>query len=120
MSDYPRPIQKLLRQYLTLAYERELQRELAKLDQSFREWREGKISSGELSHRVHQYETGPSRELFKRYNGDVPDMIVAYAIVVGILKQEEIPTELLEAIARPLSSYRSLKERNELKEPDSV
>ena len=118
MSDYPKPIKRLLRQYLTLAYERELHRELAKLDQSFAEWREGKINNGELSHRVHQYEMGPSRDLFKRYNGDLPDMMVAYALVAGILKQEEVPAELLEAIARTLSFYQSLKERNELKEPD--
>jgi hypothetical protein len=53
---------------MTEAYERELHRELTKLDQSFAEWRNGTISSGELSHRIHQYETGPSRELFKHYN----------------------------------------------------
>jgi hypothetical protein len=64
----------------------------------------GKISSGELSYRVHQYETGPSRELYKRYNGDLPDMMVAYAIAAGILPEAEVPAELLEAISRPLVS----------------
>jgi hypothetical protein len=118
MADYPKRIKKLLREYLAEAYERELHRELAKLDRSFAEWRVGKISSDELSHRVHQYETGPARELYKHYNGSSPDMIVAYAIVVGILRREEIPAELLEALVRPLSFYESLKERNELKEPE--
>jgi hypothetical protein len=118
MADYPKPIKKLLREYLAEAYEAELQRELTKLDRSFAEWRAGKISSGELSYRVHQYETSPSRELYKRYNGDLPDMMVAYAIVAGILPEAEVPAELLEAIDRPLSFYRSLKERNELNIPE--
>jgi hypothetical protein len=118
MQDYPKSIRKLLREYLGKAYERELQRELTKLDRSFVEWREGKISSGELSYRIHQYEKGPSRELFKQYNGDLPDMMVAYAIVAGILKQEEVPAELLEALATPLNFYQSLRERNELRMPE--
>ncbi len=118
MTDYPKPIKKLLREYLAEAYEAELQRELTKLDRSFAEWRAGKISSGELSYRVHQYETGPSRELYKLYNGGQPDMMVAYAIVAGILPEEEVPAELLEAIERPLSFYRSLKERDELRLPE--
>ena len=117
MGDYSKPIKKQLREYLTKAYEYELHRELTKLESSFAEWRQGIISSGELSYRLHHYETVPSRELFKRYNDGLPDMAVAYAIVVGILKQEEIPAELLEAIEKPLSFYQSLNERNQLKEP---
>lgn len=54
MTDYPKPIKKLLRKYLAEAYEAELKRELTKLDRSFAEWRAGKIGSGELSYRVHQ------------------------------------------------------------------
>jgi hypothetical protein len=70
-----------------------------------------------LSIEIHQYETGPSRELFKRYNGELPDMMVAYAVAAGILKREEIPAELLEALASPLEFFDRLKERGELKIP---
>ena len=59
MLDYPKHIKRSLRQLMAEAHERELQRELAKLDRSFAEWREGRITSGELSYRVHQYDTGP-------------------------------------------------------------
>lgn len=118
MQDYPKKIKRLLREFLAEAHERELQRELAKLDQSFSAWRSGHISSGELSHRIHQYETGPSRELYKRYDTPSPDIVVAYAIVTGILHRDEIPEELLEAIAGPLSFYQSLQDRDELRAPD--
>ena len=87
MLDYPKHIKKALRQLMAVAYERELQRELAKLDRSFTAWRDGHITSGELDHRVHQYDTGPARRLFKQYNDGRPDLNVAYAIVVGILER---------------------------------
>ena len=118
MKNYPKNIKRLLREYMIEAYERELHRELTKLDQSFAQWRNETISSGELSYRIHQYETGPSRELYKQYNESPHEMTVAYAIVVGILDQGQVPPELLEAIKGPLDFYRSLQERNELKDRD--
>ena len=117
MQPYPKNIKRLLREFMVEAYERELHRELSKLDQGFAEWRDGQISSGELSYRVHQYETGPSRELYKKYNVSYHDMNVAYAIATGILKRDEIPAELLEAISGLLAFYQSHKEKGELKEP---
>ena len=118
MKDYPKNIKRLLREYMTEAYERELHRELTRLDQSFAQWRDGTISSGELSYRIHQYETGPSRELYKQYNHSPHEMTVAYALVVGILDQAQVPLELLDAISGPLDFYRSLQERNELRGRD--
>jgi hypothetical protein len=117
MQQYPKNIKRLLREYMVEAYERELHRELAKLDQGFAEWRDGQISSGELSFRVHQYEAGPSRELYKKYNYLPHDGNVAYAIVTGMLKRDEIPAELLESISSLLEFYQSMKDRCELKEP---
>lgn len=117
MRDYSKKIKKLIREFSAEAHERELHRELAGLAHHFEEWRKGQLGSGALSDLVHQYESGPSRELFKRYNGDLPDMMVAYAIAAGILKREEIPAELLEALTGPLEYFDGLKDRGELKIP---
>ena len=114
MQAHSKHIKKLLQEAQTAAYERELHGELSRLDRSFAEWRAGRISSGELSHRLHQYEVGPARELFNRYNNGSPDMDVAYAIVVGLLEHESLPGELLEALAAPLSFYQSLADQNAL------
>ena len=65
-TDYSKNIEHLLRELAAEAYEKELSRELAKLEKGFEEWRDGKINSGELSHRIHQYEAGVSQELFKK------------------------------------------------------
>ena len=120
MKDYPKRIKRLLVEYMTEAYERELYRELTKLDESFAEWRNGAISSGELSHRIHEWDTGPSRALFKHYNYGPKNMSVAYAIVVGILDEEEVPAELLEAISGAIAFCQSLQERNELRGRDGA
>jgi hypothetical protein len=116
MPKYSKKIKRLLREYATEAYERELHRELSKLAESFTEWRDGAISSGGLSYRIHQYETGPSRELYKQYNYGSNDISVAYAIVVGILDEDEVPAELVEALSGLLDLFRSLQERGELRE----
>jgi len=118
MQTYSRKINRLLNEFLAEAYERDLHRELTKLDQSFAEWRDGKISSRELNHRIHQYYRGPSRELFGQYNQGPADMSVAYAIVVCMLDANEVPAELLEALSRPIGFYQSLKDRGDLQERD--
>ena|SRR3989338_596622 len=120
MQDYSKPIKRLLAQFLAEAYERELQRELTKLDQSFSEWRNGALGSGELSYRVHEYERGPSHALYQRYNSGPKDMTLAYVIVAGVLRRDEVPEELLAALERPLSFYQSLKERDELRPPEDL
>jgi len=117
MNDYSKHIKRLLRKYAAQAYERELHRELKRLDQSFAAWRAGEIGDDELNRCIHQYETGPSRELFKRYNNGDPDMNVAYAIVTGILDESEVAAEVLEALQRPLAFYRKLKEEGNLQMP---
>ncbi len=118
MCDYPKSIKKLLQHFRREAYERALRRELTKLDHSFAAWRAGRLSNGELNQRIHQYETGAARELYKQYHHNPPDLSVAYALVVGILQRDEVPAELLAALEGPLRFYQSLQERNELKEPE--
>jgi len=46
MREYPNKIKKLIREFAAEAHERELHRELAKLDRRFTEWRDGKLGSG--------------------------------------------------------------------------
>jgi hypothetical protein len=92
MQNLPKPIKRVLRQLMDVAYERELHRELEKLDQSFAAWREGTISSFELNELIHKHHDGPSRELWSRYrNVRAADMLVTSAVVEGLIKEEEVP-----------------------------
>jgi hypothetical protein len=118
MKTYSKSIKQLLREYATKAHERELQRELSKVEDSFAEWREDRISSFEMDHRIHKYKTGPARELYKRYNDGETDLAVAYAIVAGVLAEDEMPAELMEAISGPIAFYRSWQEKDRLRAAD--
>ena len=120
MSAYPKAIKRLLRQYATDAYEHELHCKLKKLDDNFTEQRNGNISSGELSHRIHLYETQSSREMFNRYNNGDDAINVAYAIITGLIGENEVATEVKDAIRRQLNFYWALQERGELQTPDNT
>ena len=117
MRTTSKKVKRGLKEYAIEAYEIELRRELGKLEESFIEWREGRISSGELSYRIHQYEKGPSRELYKKYNYGEDNMNVAYAVVTGLLNREQIPEEIMKAIEDEIRFYEMLKESGKLREP---
>ena len=114
MAGYPSNIKKLLQTWSAEAYRRELEREVRQLEKEISAWQRGRISSEELSHRVHEWDVGPSKALVKQYDYGQLDANVAYALVIGILKTRELPEELLEAIAGPLENYRRLKSEGRL------
>jgi hypothetical protein len=120
MQNLPKPIKRVLRQLMDVAYERELHRELEKLEQSFAAWRKGTISSFELNELIHKHHDGPSRELWSRYrNVRAADMLVTSAVVEGLIKEEEVPVEVLATISRQLAFYRSWQEREAPHEPEA-
>ncbi|MFQ6013948.1 MAG: hypothetical protein ACE5NP_00720 [Anaerolineae bacterium] len=107
MQQFPKRIKKQLRELATQAHENELARELAQLAKKFDEWRDNRISAGELSHIVHQYDTGPLRDLYKRYNSGSVHMLVAYAVVHGILEEEAIPENVWPYIENAVQFWRT-------------
>ena len=108
MSEYPKHIKKLIRYYATLAHEEELRRALESLAVKFDEWRAGNLGSHELSQAIREFDHGPSRDLFKRYNEPYfhLDMAVARAIVTGVLDQAQMEQDLLEHLGPIIQSYR--------------
>jgi hypothetical protein len=94
MSDYPKHIKKKLYELRCEAHERELARELMQLAAKFDEWEAGHIGAGELDNLIHQHHNGPSRKLFKFYNGGDDRFAVAHAVVEGVLKEDEIPEDI--------------------------
>jgi len=89
---------KKLHQLRDVAYERELDRELAELYQGFTKWRNREINGFELNGRIHKYHQGPSREVWKTYNYMDLDMSVSRAVALGFLKKDDIQEDILEII----------------------
>jgi hypothetical protein len=111
MLDYPKRIKRAIRELAAVAYEEEMKRELGQLAQGFDAWRAGTIDLWELHRRIHKYHDGPARQLYNTYNESHQDMLVAYAIVRGVISEERVPAELWQYLERPLAFYRSMEQR---------
>ncbi len=99
MKEYSKKVKKLVREYARKAHEEELRRALVPLSEAFDSWKDSGISSDELSELIHEFNRGPSRELFKRYSGPMLALMVASAVARGILDKDNIPPELLDQLA---------------------
>ncbi|MCB9059033.1 MAG: hypothetical protein H6627_10735 [Calditrichae bacterium] len=106
----PKSIRRKLREFSTEAYERELKIHLKKLNLLFKDWEGNKISSGELNHRIYEYNQGVSKKLFAKYNTLDADVLVGFAVANGVLVEEEIPADLYPFIERSIKLSQALKE----------
>jgi hypothetical protein len=91
----------------SIAHERELGAKLRDLSLSFDRWRNGDLNSWDLDNAVHRFITGPERrQLFNRYNSkNIAHMMVAQAIVRGILRPDEIPDDVSSALQEAIAFY---------------
>lgn len=107
MRDFPKKVQRLLREQAALAYEEELRRALLPLATAFDQWKAGKIKSRELDAALNDFHQGPSRKLFSKYNDGLLNIFVAHAIVTGILDKTQVPPELLDHLSSAIAFYES-------------
>jgi hypothetical protein len=106
--EFPKRIRAALRSLAAVAQERELRRLLAGLDADFDRWRRGEIDSFALDDAVHHFARGRARRDLEGAYGsnDLMPMMVARAIVAGILEPAEVPAEVVEALDRELDDFR--------------
>jgi hypothetical protein len=72
----------------------------------FTRWRSGSLDPFELSDRIHRFHDGVSRDLYVLYGRLPPSHSVARAVVLQVLEESEVPSEILEALEQPLEFYR--------------
>jgi hypothetical protein len=89
-----------------MAHDRELELYLSELEDRFREWRQGAISSTELSDFIHDFHDGAARGIYSTYTQMKRDEAVARAIGVGLLGEDEVPSEITQALATTISHFR--------------
>jgi hypothetical protein len=89
-----------------LAHARELELYLSELENRFREWRQGTISSTELSDLIHEFHDGSARAVYSTYTQMKREEVVARAIGVGLLREEEVPSEIREPLEGLVSHFR--------------
>ncbi len=106
-------VRRLLRECVGRAYEAALARELADLHVQFHRWETGELSAFDLSDEIHRFHNGPSRELYNRYSSNLHEMLVAHAIVTGLIEGSSVPEEVLVHISPELERERERGETGE-------
>ena len=103
-NDLTNSQRRRLHELAVLAYQRDLDVELTKLEVEFTRWRAGELSPHELSALIHDFHQGPSRELFSKYDQRFRELNVADAIRRGVLSTDEVGVEILALLEPRLSS----------------
>jgi hypothetical protein len=89
-----------------LAHDRELDLYLSELEGRFHEWRQGTISSAELSDFIHEFHDGSAQAIYSTYAQLKPFEAVARAIGVGLLREDEVLPEIKQGLAALISHFR--------------
>lgn len=101
-------LKRLLREWAGIAHERELGRALGDLRRQFDEWQAGGLTAFDLNERIHRFHDDTSREIWVRYSQNPFDVSVAFAVVNGIIRRDELPGELVEHLATLIESYQAI------------
>jgi hypothetical protein len=104
VAEYSKKERAELRRLAGEVYEWELGQELQTLDESFQNWRDGKLLSSELSDAIHEFHQHAARDLWSMYQTLRDDDKVARGLVIGALGEESISADLREKI-KPLSQH---------------
>lgn len=99
-------IKKEIRALALKAHEVELSQALQLVADKFDQWKSGAVPSFEMADIIHKFHDGTAREIFNRYSGPLEKMVVAMAIVNGILKEESVPPEVKETLEYEISFYK--------------
>jgi hypothetical protein len=104
---------KQMRALVGKAHDRELYLYLSELGKDFDEWRDEKISPVELSDRIHEFHDGAARAVYKTYTTLKRDQLVARAIGIGLLSEDEVSSEIKERLAGAIDYFREYYEIEE-------
>ena len=96
MKKYSKKIKRQLRELSGLAYKRELEHFLTNLKGKFDKWHNGNIDCWKLVDSIHDFHNGDARNLYKQYiMNKNSDLNVVHALNNGIIKNEEVPDEVM-------------------------
>ena len=107
MEQIPKHLKRLVREWAGIAHDRELSVALLELRRQFDRWQRGEIEAVELNDLIHKYHEGPAREVWKHYATNQLEPAVGFCIASGILRRDEVPSELRAHVARWIQFYES-------------
>ena len=105
MQETPKRFKRLVREWATIAHDRELAAALLELREHFDRWQRAEITAADLNDLIHKYHQGASREIWKHYATNRLEPAVGFAVATGILRREEVPLELVQHVAGWVQFY---------------
>ncbi len=89
-GDFTKSEGKKIRQLAGLAWERELRDELRKIAAAIEEMENGRVSTFDVTDRIHKFHNGASRDLYKQYSNSFPWLAVCRAHFDRVLTDDDI------------------------------
>ena len=112
MNQYRTNHKSALRVLSRIAYERELKVTLSILAAKFDKWKMGKVTSFEMEELVHKFDCDESRKLWSLYNTACLEPIVARAVAIGLLSEEEVGISTMKKITEQIGSFKNENYKN--------
>ena len=100
-----------LRRLTQLAHERELKNVLLALFGRFDQWRRGQLDAFELNEELRRHSVETSKALQAKYSGTPPETAVAMAIVMGVLRDDEVDAQCMNIITPQINYLRDKARR---------
>src|SRR5882724_11915178 len=95
-----------IRELAAVAHEREMRNLLKPLSEAFAQWQSGQKDTWSLLEHMDNV-ARLRRRLSQRYEtNSIAPMNVAYALVSGLLREDEVPAGVLEVLERHIAFYR--------------
>jgi hypothetical protein len=102
-----------MKEWAMKAQEAELRDIYQDLQSDLSEWESGKISSMILHDRIQKLESGPVREIINLHLGLTQEMRIARAIALDLMRESDIPSDILPGILPQVNYYRQALNANE-------
>ena len=110
MIEFTQSEKRELRRLASEAYKAEMEKEVAKLEAAFKICREGKIAVFDLDEQIHEYYSGPRRQLYGFYQmRNQPEAAVARGLAMGLIDAAQVPTEIKSKIEHMIGFFKENK-----------
>jgi hypothetical protein len=106
-------LRRVLRELRGRAWQAELGEALRPIADLFDAWRRGEASAFDLSDAIHRFHQGDSGEIWKRYQWNDTEMLVAEALEDGYLRRGQIPDAVYAHLLPHLECLRTMRTMRE-------
>jgi len=102
MSAIEKKLDKEIQRLVNIAFEREANRRLQNMSDSFDDWKNDLLGGSELLSLVQEFVRGQADRMFGMYDSLDPKLLIARAVVEGFLNENEIPKMLRDFIKKTI------------------